>query len=322
MPPLFTGIIRGLGGFGFGAQISSRPNPIQATGGTIIDSDGYRIHIFTSSSSPGFEITSLGSSGEVEYLIVAGGGGAATGGGGAGGFRTGFYTFTNIGAYPITIGGGGTPGNDGPGAKIGGNGSNSWIGPPSSILILSSGGGGGGGADAGINANPGGSGGGQRSTGTSPGVLNGGASGNVGGFSPPEGNPGGGAYPYTSGDSNGGGGGGAGSSGQNGTLPGSPVRKAGDGGIGLSVSWLPASYGTPGPSVGRWFAGGGGGGSWGNPGGAGGAGGGGAGGSPSPINGISGVTNTGGGGGGAGYPPWGAGGAGGSGIIAIRYRYI
>ena len=300
------------------APLQPAGKPMVATGGTVVDSGGYRIHIFTASSTPGFNITSLGP-GVAEVLVVAGGGGAAAGGG-AGGLRNIPYTFTVTGDYPINIGAGGASGNDGPGAKRGTNGGESWIGPPSAKITPASGGGGGGSADAGQDALPGGSGGGQRVTGVPPGTLFAGASGNSGGYSPPEGNPGGGTYPYVGGDASGGGGGGAGAAGQNGSIPGSSPRKAGDGGIGLPISWMPPSYGTPGPQPGRYFAGGGGGGSWGNPGGAGGAGGGGAGGSPSPINGVNGTANTGGGGGASGYPPWGSGGTGGSGIIAIRYQ--
>lgn len=61
--------------------------PISATGGTVVDSGGYKIHIFTGSSTPGFDITSLGT-GVVEVLVAGGGGGGGgqTGvGGGAGG---------------------------------------------------------------------------------------------------------------------------------------------------------------------------------------------------------------------------------------------
>ncbi len=91
-----------------------------------------------------------------------------------------------------------------------------------------------------------------------------------------EGGGGGGGYPgdtqgFTGGS---GGGGGVGEAGENANPPSvSAPRTAGAGGDGLPISWMPASYGTTGPSAGRWFAGGGGGGTWGNTGGPGGAGG-------------------------------------------------
>jgi hypothetical protein len=51
-----------------------------ATGGTVTDVGGYRIHTFTSSSD--FVVTQ---GGVVEYLIVAGGGGGGRGDNGSGG---------------------------------------------------------------------------------------------------------------------------------------------------------------------------------------------------------------------------------------------
>ena len=67
---------------------------VRAFGGTVIDADGYRIHVFTGTGP--FNVLS---SGEVEYLVVAGGGGGgansypgplgprSSGGGGAGGLE-------------------------------------------------------------------------------------------------------------------------------------------------------------------------------------------------------------------------------------------
>ena len=90
-----------------------------ATGGTIIDDGGFRIHVFTSPGS--FVVSSLGAGpGTVEYLVVAGGGGggsiAAQGGGGGGGAGGLYTTDANIptplrqspipittGTYPITV---------------------------------------------------------------------------------------------------------------------------------------------------------------------------------------------------------------------------
>ena len=57
------------------------PVPVSATGGsTFTPGDGYTVHIFTTSSTPGFEVTS--GSGEVEYLVIAGGGGGGADHGG------------------------------------------------------------------------------------------------------------------------------------------------------------------------------------------------------------------------------------------------
>ena len=119
-------------------------------------------------------------------------------------------------------------------------------------------------------------------------------------------------YPGGTGGSTdaGGGGGGAGAAGDD-----APPTACADGGVGKAAfsgdTGVPPSYGTPGPSAGRWFGGGGGGGS--RPskgdGGAGGGGNGGAG-----VAGADGTTNTGGGGGGgdngigAGHGGGGAGG--------------
>jgi hypothetical protein len=77
--------------------------PLEATGGTIaevtIGSVTYRVHTFTGSGS--FDVTGLGTSDEVEYLIVGGGGagghGRHCGGGGAGG------VVHNVGATPLTV---------------------------------------------------------------------------------------------------------------------------------------------------------------------------------------------------------------------------
>ena len=245
---------------------------LEATGGTEIDSGGYRIHVFTSTGP--FNVTNAPPTSVVEYIVVAGGGGggptSGDGGGGAGGFRTGTGFPVTVQDYTITVGGGG-------GAST--NGSDSVFDTITST---------GGGAGTSSGGNPGGSGGGGgRALATSAGT------GNTPPVSPPQGNPGGtGSGPVFSGD--GGGGGGAGAAG----TPASP--SGGPGGIGSPVSWVPASYGTPGPSPGQWFAGGGGG----QPAGSGGAGGGGN------VN-TSGTTNTGGGGGGNS--------SGGSGIVIIRY---
>ena len=289
---------------------SSSGSLIQATGGTIIDSGGYRIHVFTSPGS--FVVTDAGP-GTVEYLVVAGGGGGGGvigGGGGAGGFRTGTNFPITAQTYPITVGGGGSGGFAWNSSSQRGNpGSESSFGP-----ITSAGGGGGGahgGADSRVNGTTGGSGGGGgNSTGSS---------GNIPPTSPPQGNNGG------NGDgNNGGGGGGASAAGETRVAS---VR-GGNGGVGSPITWIPASYGTPGPAPGRYFSGGGGGGtrSGHGSGGTGGAGGGGNGGTTDlSTTSTAGTTNTGGGGGAGGHNGNGSGNVqsgsnGGSGIVIIRYQ--
>lgn len=87
---------------------------IQATGGTITTTGGYRYHTFTSSGT--FTLTSNPLNQTLDYLLVAGGGGAqfvgnlgfsASGGGGAGGL---IYASSTVspGNHTITIGAGGS----------------------------------------------------------------------------------------------------------------------------------------------------------------------------------------------------------------------
>ena len=151
-------------GFGAGGSVSYNV----ATGGTITTDGDFKVHKFT---GPGtFEITELGSAGEVDYMIVAGGGGAGYGGGsmaGAGGYRASGYGPSPLQAssapvavttYPIVIGAGGA-GRIGLPYTAGDQGSSS------SGFSLTAAGGGGGGAflgTAGVGSvgGPGGSGGG------------------------------------------------------------------------------------------------------------------------------------------------------------------
>ena len=226
--------------------------PFTATGGTIVDSGGYRMHFFTS-TGPFSAIGGVQGGTTVEYVVVAGGGG--------GGY-----------AYP------GTRGTDG---------------DISSFNGVDAAGGGGGGSNGFYTGNNGGSGGGGGG-----GPSGTGGDGNTPPVSPSQGNPGFNATDaYPGGDWQGGGGGGAGSGG-----PKTTVNT--NGGVGVAVPWVPVDYGTPGPTPGRWFAGGGAG-AGPHPATAGAGGGGG--------KGTSGTTNTGGGGG--GYDPggpdrYGAGGGG------------
>jgi len=330
------------------SNVRGTPPFIAATGGTISCEGDYKIHTFT---SPGtFQVTNLSpvsANNQVDYLVVAGGGAgggplggdsAGGGGGGAGGFRVSNDTCmpapltsplanptgitATIASFPITVGAGGTPNGNPPGA--GGNGSNSIF-----STITSTGGGGGGGnpcSPAPLRAGqPGGSGGGA---GRAPGGPNPGGTGNTPPVSPSQGNPGGDVATCGSAPNYGqGGGGGAGSAGNLPVDQSSTV--GGSGGIGSFVlaTGFAGSNGTTGPvSSTRYFAGGGGGSTYqgGTPG-PGGAGGGGAGNNApnnpsSPgISGVSGGTNTGGGGG--GMSQQGTGGAGGSGIVIIRYKF-
>ena len=266
--------------------------------------NGYIYTIFTSTG------TLTISNGEIyiDYVIIAGGAPGAPGfgsftdtsggGGGAGGFLESSALFYP-GTYTITVGG---------------SGSNSSISGPSLFgTKIAIAGGTGGVWPQPVSGTPGGSGGGGG----------GGISGFHGGDGTgDQGTPGGYAFglSYTSG-----GGGGAGGSGGSGT---SSFGTGGSGGIGraafLGDTGIPSSYGTSGPSPGRWFAGGGAGASGGSTPGAGGVGGSGAGGIPSstPLrNGVPGTANTGsGGGGGAASPGGGFGGSGGSGIVILRYK--
>jgi hypothetical protein len=123
----------GASGKGFGLTGGGKKFII-ASGGTETTSGDYKIHTFT---GPGtFTVTQSGSVGKtdtVDYLVIAGGGGSPPGGGrpsqvggsGAGGYResknpTATWTASPLAssssvtisatAYPITVGGGASPG--------------------------------------------------------------------------------------------------------------------------------------------------------------------------------------------------------------------
>ena len=325
---------------------------IEATGGTVTTAGGYRTHAFTSSAN--LDVTSLGASTTIEYLIVAGGGGGGGGGtsnippysgggpygggggGGAGGTFIGNVT-VGLGGTVIVVGGGGAATS--PKNRAGFNGTDTTIAVFGGSTILAYGGGGGSGVPTpgpipGA-ASPGGSGGG-----TAPDAVAG-----AGGGTPGQGYPGAGGISCGIADNLGGGGGGAAESGVSTDGPSNSPGTATRGGDGIGVPWVPGSYGTPGPTPGaRYFGGGGGGGN--SPVAMaydvrGGHGGGGAGGNyyspPSGAYAIGRNTggrdgggyadgNTGGGGGGNGSAGastgTGQGGPGGSGIVIIRYPYI
>ena len=297
------------------------------SGGTkITPGDGYVYHFFTSTTSITY-YPSCYPPINVEVCVIAGGGAGGDytpigptglyqgrGGGGAGGFRQVSVTLPAPSpSVPTTV-------------TIGGAGSNS-----SAFGVTSTRGGQGGESGTPLAypewGAPGGSGGGAApDPGGGPSQ---GGYGNNPPTTPPQGNNGGNALP----SGGGGGGGGAGASGGAPTPHPFNRYRGGPGGNGSIVpGWtIPPSYGTLGPTPGRWFAGGGGGGgrggplgpnTVGGPGGAGGGGQGGTGGLPAPFfptPSEPGTANTGGGGGGMAnsshYPPS----NGGSGIVIIRY---
>jgi hypothetical protein len=258
---------------------------------------------------------------EVDYLVVAGGGSSGAGAGGAGGYRTSFPGGTKIKlakgvTVPVTVGGGAPAAPPPTGAGTNGI--------DSSFSTITSAGGGGSTPTA--PAFPGGSGGGGSSVAAANYT---GGTGNSPPTSPSQGNPGGNGEAYgASCEETNGGGGGASSAGA--TVTGQPLGRAGAGGNGSGVptDFVPASYGTPGPSpTVRYFSGGGGGGAAGTtlPVPTGGYGGGGNGqafgrsqfcGAPpqGPTEGSAGTVNTGGGSGGGFDRTY----AGGSGIVLIR----
>jgi hypothetical protein len=241
----------------------------------------------------------------VEVLVVAGGGGGGYlhggGGGGAGGLiYNSAYQLTNAAAITVTVGAGGSGGN-----QLPTNGNNSVFGSLTAI------GGGYGGSEAGPTpgANGGSGGGGsgystpqQGGTGTAGQGFDGGK----------------GAFPdIDSTYGSGGGGGGAGAPGTNGKEGIDVSGSAGNGGNGQA-------YSISGNST--YYAGGGGGGYWGSNlsyygvGGLGGGGNGGAG-TSTNLSPTAGAVNTGGGGGGSRGDGSQArpGAAGGSGIVIVRY---
>ena len=168
--PIFTGITRGVGGFGFGAAAagdgSSGGNG--ASGGTVhTPGDGYNYHVFVHSSadtgtspdpiSGGFQISGVPIE-NCDVLIVAGGGGGGSGyyGGGGGGSGVIVGTGLNLPAttYAIEVGSQGAKGlypgpEDSPGPSSGSDGGRSVFGD---IILL---GGGFGGSGPGGSSEPG-----------------------------------------------------------------------------------------------------------------------------------------------------------------------
>ena len=108
--PVFTGIIRGIGGFGFGKSAAGDAGggPFSASGGDLSAEstpDGNIYHVFY---NPG--TLTVSASGQCDILLVAGGasGRGGHGPGGAGG-QVVLYESETLpdGSYPITVGDGG-----------------------------------------------------------------------------------------------------------------------------------------------------------------------------------------------------------------------
>ena len=277
--------------------------PFSVSGGNANSTaGGFKYFYFTSNGS--LSVTNDGIAGPlpVSFMLIGGGGSASSTGGGGGGagafiqkinYDLGSVSPGSLGSWPVTIGAGGQTQGANPGA------SSVFVITASPETFTAVGGGG-------VPAN-GASGGGSHRSGATAGSSTISQT-IIGGNTPPAGighDAGTGSGPQNpAGGGTGGGGGGAGAVGQVGS-----GTKAGDGGIGLPAfdgdANVSSSYGTAGPSAGRWFAGGGAGGAhYSVPGGTGGVGGGGPGAPPSqPEQGQRGTANTGSGGGGGGGAP-------------------
>ena len=258
-----------------------------ATGGTITTDGNFKVHTFNASGT--FEVTTAGTTPQVEYLVIAGGGGGAAqtndqgAGGGAGGYRNSYSSESSGGGgsseteltvtattYTVTVGAGGGTGSGG---------------GDSTFSSITSVGGGAAGAYNTVGGTGGSGAGGSANQVGGAGTANQGFAGGTGQSSDATGRAGGG--------------GGAGAVGVNG-----PV---GTGGAGLSSS-------ITGSVVTR--AGGGGGADWNLAGSASGGTGGGGSGGGNGIVGGAGTVNTGSGGGGHGTSN-----TGGSGVVIIRYQF-
>ena len=277
---------------------SANIHTINATGGTITNAGGYRIHTFTNTGSDTFTVT-CPSNITTQVLVVAGGGGGGSslysyggaGGGGGGGYKyNASYSIASGTPVSVTVGDGGSGGTMNAGL-VGTSGTGSVFG---ALTTVGGGGGGSGSLTApAVYGLAGGSGGGSGYWANSsvPGGSGTSGQGYVGGTGANRANS----------EYYGGGGGGAGGA-ANLYTPGN--------GVAYSIS-----------GSNTYYAGGGGGTA---PGGiAGGNGGGGKGGAfADPVNSatypVNGSANTGGGGGGA-YGANGPGGRGGSGIVIVRY---
>lgn len=166
--PFFTGISRGMGGFGFGKSASASSfAAAETSGGVIITSGLYTYHVFhTEMDEPTTFINSTTRS-EFTFLMLGGGGGGGArygsgrgscGGGGAGGYVYGTNKIIPAGIYEVGIGTGGL----GPITSL----ENGLNGSDSTFWGFTAKGGGGGGAADFANASgsgiPGGCGGGAN----------------------------------------------------------------------------------------------------------------------------------------------------------------
>ena len=146
--PVFTGITRGLGGFGFGggAADSGGGGAFSASGGTVDalydSSSQFAYHTFI---GPG-TLTVSGSATNAEIFVIGPGGGGAGGNGGSGGGGAGGIVHVTShtlqpGTYTIAVPAGGTGGagsND-----DGNNGGDATVTHPGGLSLTAKGGGGG-----------------------------------------------------------------------------------------------------------------------------------------------------------------------------------
>jgi len=286
---------------------SDAAGPFSITGGNATSTaGGYKYFYFTSSGSLAITNNSPNAGPlTISFMLIGGGGASSTTGGGGGGagaviqkidLDLGNVPSGSLGSWPVTIGAGGqTEGTDG---------NSSAFTITTTPTTFTAPGGGAGKQSDGFDGGSGGGGGRGGPNGGDSNVPQTISAGNT----PPSGighDGAAGSGPQNpAGGGTGGGGGGAGAVGQQGT-----GTKAGNGGNGIPAfngdSNVSPSYGTPGPSPGRWFAGGGGGGAhYSVPGGTGGTGGGGTGAPPgSGQVGLRGTQFTGGGAGGGGGAP-------------------
>ena len=256
--PIFTGIARGMGGFGFGGGPSgaSRTLKIQGTGGTIITNTAADriIHYIT---NPAHNFVADATITDARIVIV--GGGAAGGGehGGGGGAGRVVYTQSNYtinaGTHPVSLGAGASfngptgPGNDGNYNRGGGGGTTTFT--VNSTPIQAIGGGGGGSHDNNRTGDPGGSAGGGSTPNGGPGNLD---TPSIPSDFTGVGYAGGSGSSAVPAELAGGGGGGGGGAGGSATGPG-----GGAGGAGFTLPWF-----TPAVGVAGKVAGGGGGAGW------------------------------------------------------------
>ena len=169
--PVFTGISRGLGGFGFGSS-GGGPGATEefASGGTKVQaSDGFTYHIFTNPNSDNLVVTGSGTKPAAILLIGGGGGGGLqhAGGGGAGALYVNPDYDLTAGTYPVTIGAGGA-GAPGGGVGSAGNGTAGSDSVFNDVTMK----GGGGGSRMGSTGADGGSGGGGGMNNNNPGPGN------------------------------------------------------------------------------------------------------------------------------------------------------